>query len=64
MSNLAQDATHKSECGKYLYKVIIHTSKCPFDGSTINNKKVGFWDAYCNKWRGSIMYEHQLVKIK
>ena len=51
-------ATHKSQCGKWLYKVT--ERDVIFDMKII---KVEFWDVHLNRWSPSIMTKSELVKL-
>ena len=48
------EATHKSQCGKWLYKVTRRNA--------IFNK-VEFWDVHLNRWSPSIMTKSDLIKL-
>ena len=51
-------ATHRSQCGKWLYKVTKHETI--FHTTTT---EVEFWDAYLDRWSPSIMTKSELVKL-
>jgi len=58
-------ATHKSQCGKWLYKrselkKIHYEYGC---ARRFQSDNMQFWDSYCNKWRESAMLESQTKRI-
>ena len=58
-----KEATHKSKCGKWLYKKS-KRAQVKYMQLFMKETPMMFWDAYCNKLRESVMDMKCLNRIK
>ncbi len=58
-----EKATHKSKCGKWLYKRS-KRAQIKYVQIFMKETPMMFWDTYCEKWRESVMDMKHLDRIK